>query len=134
MAVMKRSLHSYFLQAYDRLGLLPSQAQLLLALDNRAPLSHKDLAQQMHLTPGAITQLLDGLDGAGYIVRRHDEEDRRIAYLSLSRAGRHKIAAIKKVHAEVLAGALSSLDDSELEHYRAIQQKIIFRLQARQTK
>lgn len=133
ITAMKRSLHGYYQQAYERLGLFPTQSQLLLTLDQRAPISHKELARQMHLTPGAITQLLEALEETGLVTRQPDEHDRRIAYVALSRTGRRKIAAIKQVHAELLKETLSSLDDAELEFYRAIQQKILASLEQPKT-
>lgn len=133
MAAMKRSLHGYYQRAYEQLGLFPSQSQLLLMLDQQAPLTHKELAHRMHLTPGAITQLLEALESAGLVKRQPDDQDRRIAYVSLSRAGQRKIAAIKQVHAKLLKGALSGLDDAELEFYRAIQRKILASLEKSET-
>ena len=75
-----------------------SQVVLLFATERLQPASVKELAQAMHMTPGAISQLFDTLP-ASWFTRKPGSRDRRTIQVSLStkgqdtanhiRAGRH---------------------------------------------
>jgi len=46
-------------------------------LDREGPLTAGRLAKLAHLSPGAMTTLLDRIERAGFAKRRRDTEDRR---------------------------------------------------------
>ena len=49
------------------------------------------LAEQVALTSGGVTRLLDRMIKAGYVERRQGPTDRRVVYAALTPAGRAKI-------------------------------------------
>ncbi|MFA6815821.1 MAG: MarR family winged helix-turn-helix transcriptional regulator [Lentisphaeria bacterium] len=51
------------------------------------PLMLKDIAEELHLTPGAISQLVETLVNADLLVRTRNEQDRRAISIELSKTG-----------------------------------------------
>jgi DNA-binding MarR family transcriptional regulator len=125
MDVSKRSMHGHFQHVFESLKLSPSQIQLLMVINIKQPISHKALASKMQLTPGAISQLLDGLADGDYITRTQSQADRRINYLSITKAGKRKLAECNKLREQIFTKAFTTLTDAELESYLAIQQKML---------
>lgn len=48
----------------------------------------QDLADQMHFSRSGLTRLIDRIEGAGFVARQQDRQDRRGVYAVLTRAGR----------------------------------------------
>jgi DNA-binding MarR family transcriptional regulator len=124
MHTTKRLMQPCFVSILGRLHISPTQAHMLLVIDEAQPLSLKALAAKMWLTPGAVTQLVDALDQFGYIARMHDTKDRRIVHISLSAAGKQLIGKITRSHNEVMADILATLNDTEVRQLAGIQHKM----------
>lgn len=52
-----------------------------------------DLARGANMTPQAMGELVDELEGLGYLVRRPDSTDRRAKLITLTESGRQCVAA-----------------------------------------
>jgi DNA-binding MarR family transcriptional regulator len=52
-----------------------------------------DLARGANMTPQAMGELVDELEGLGYLVRRPDPTDRRAKLITLTESGRRCVAA-----------------------------------------
>ena len=87
-----------------------------------------------HVTPGGVTQQLEGLENAGLVQRTIDPEDRRVVYLSLTPDGEAKLAEFKEIGKQLLHDVFSKLDDEELAIYLQTQRKLFERLEAYQHK
>lgn len=111
-------------------GISPAQADALFFLiDQSGPVQPKDMAQGLMLTPGAVSQLLDGLNHAGFIERTASESDRRIMTITLAPAATEKIERIK-AHKHAFATNIANLlTSAELERAIKTQQKILKHLQ-----
>jgi DNA-binding MarR family transcriptional regulator len=69
-------------QAYDEhvgrtFGLNVAERQCLSLLVAEGPQTASAIARHVHLTPAAVTALLDRLEERGYVKRRSDASDRR---------------------------------------------------------
>ena len=69
-------------QAYDEqvgraYGLNLAERHCLSLLVGEGPQTASAIARHVHLTPAAVTALLDRLESRGYVRRRADPEDRR---------------------------------------------------------
>jgi hypothetical protein len=60
-----------------REGLTDSRAHLLWQLQQRGPCTQRTLAADLHVTPRAITALVDGLVATGFVTREPHPSDRR---------------------------------------------------------
>jgi DNA-binding MarR family transcriptional regulator len=126
----KRLMHTRLQQSDGQVDVSPAQIDLLLCMRHMPPVSFKELACRMHLTPGAVTQLTDPLTRAGYVSRVPDDQDRRMAYISLTEAGVEKMTKLGKTYQTILSEVLSSLDIQELEMYLRVQRKMLAYLEA----
>ena len=99
---------------------------LRLARAEDDQLSMGALAEQVALTSGGITRLLDRMIRAGYVERRQGPTDRRIVYAALTPAGHVKVEEAAAVHARDLEEVFASfapderrLLDELLDRFRA---------------
>jgi MarR family transcriptional regulator, 2-MHQ and catechol-resistance regulon repressor len=86
---------------------------LRLARADDGQLSMSALADQVALTTGGITRLLDRMIAAGLVDRRTSTADRRVALASLTAAGRKKVEAAAAVHARDLREVFAPFSPQE---------------------
>lgn len=125
------TVHRLMMQRNRRVsdGLLPlSQAELLFVVREDGPLPLKALAEHMQLTPGAITQLVEPLERAGYLERISSKEDRRVSLVGVTQLGVDKLAAMQKCKTDMFKQTYESLTIEELQLMARIQAKIITNL------
>lgn len=110
------------LQEYNLSG---SEFELFATLQHcdRAP-SSKELGKHLHLSPGAVSQLVDSLSQLGYVEQVTDEHDRRIQRLQLTTRGKKISAVIHQNKHVLIRGVLEQLTTEELSQLLKIQQKI----------
>jgi DNA-binding MarR family transcriptional regulator len=122
---LKRAMQAYVLHQEDSVQVSPAQIELLRTIHCYQPVSHKALAAHMQLTPGAVTQLIAGLDEADCIVRTADTTDRRISYVSVSKLGKRTLDNFQKLRKQLLIGAFSELAEEDLQTYLRVQHHLI---------
>jgi DNA-binding MarR family transcriptional regulator len=103
----------------------PTQMELLLSVKHLQPVSVKGIAAHMRLTPGAVTQLMEGLVTNGYIERRPDLHDRRITNVALADNGSKKLKELWDRRKEMLRKIMQELDTDELAVMLRVQEKIL---------
>lgn len=96
-------------------GLTVSRFAVLEALLHLGPCTQAVLGQKILRSPNNVTTVVDNLERAGLVERRHDEADRRVRVVHLTGTGRALIEELFPRHARVVADDLSVLDDDELE-------------------
>jgi len=82
--------------ATSHVGVNRSDGRGLDVLEERGPLTASELAAACHLSPGAITALVDRLERAGFVRRVRDDGDRRRVLVELTDAAR---AAVWELYA-----------------------------------
>ena len=102
----------------------PAQGELLMNVSD-GPVKVKDIAANLHISSGAVTQLIDQLEDQALVERFESEEDRRVVWVCISEAGRRRLAKMKKLYAEHFSELLRSLDNEELENLLSSLQKIL---------
>ena len=103
-----------------RFGTNRARYSLMRALyftsDHRLPQS--EVAREMNVTSGNVTQLIDALEREGLVERVVSETDRRITYAQLTRGGAEKcdemVPAMAQFMEESAAAALSRDEMNEL--------------------
>jgi MarR family transcriptional regulator, 2-MHQ and catechol-resistance regulon repressor len=75
------------------------------------------LAQQVALTSGGITRLLDRMIAAGLVQRVPCPTDRRVYFAALTKQGRTKLDKAAKVHAANLRQAFAGFTASDLRTF-----------------
>ena len=67
----------------DKVGLSPSDLECLGFLSHEGPVTAGRLGELTGLTSGAVTRMIDRLEGRGYVRRRADPDDRRRVMVEL---------------------------------------------------
>jgi DNA-binding MarR family transcriptional regulator len=124
-AMTQRLMRSHMQQSLGSLHIGPSEGHLLHFIGEAQPVSLKKLAETMHLTPGAITQLVEGLVQAGYVTRTSSEQDRRVTVAALTPEGIRTISSMKRSKEELFTKIVAGLSDDELAAFVSVQQKML---------
>ncbi|WP_307853048.1 MarR family transcriptional regulator [Kitasatospora sp. RG8] len=97
-----------------------THARALRVLADEGPLPVGRLAAGTETTPAATTQLVNGLEEAGYVTRERPEHDRRSTLVTLTPAGRerHRLRTASLV--ESLERLTAGLDTAEVETVTAV--------------
>jgi DNA-binding MarR family transcriptional regulator len=102
-----------------------TQIELLLVVKQRQPVNVKDLAAHMRLTPGAITQLLEGPAKHNYVAREPAEYDRRVTNISLTPTGARRLKDLWEQRKATLRQVMETLDTEELAVVLRVQEKML---------
>lgn len=99
-------------------GLHPTQHRMLMYLARRGePCRQKELADHFELTPAAVAQILDKLEGEEYVMREHSDEDCRCKRIVLTKKGwdtaEKSTVAFRDIDARVCRG----IDDADMETF-----------------
>ncbi len=106
---------TYSRSVETRFGITEPQLWALWELGRSAPLSLKDLAARMHLSPSTVVGVVDRLVAKDLVVREGDPVDRRRVCLSLSDQGKALTKQAPNPAQEQLIKGLKSLDPQQLE-------------------
>jgi len=129
MDVAKRSMHGRMQLVTDGCKVSHTQLGLLFAINHLQPISFKELAVKLSLTPGAVSQLAESLDKQQLIERQTDPKDRRRQVLRISQKGKGLLKTIEKRRAQVMQNVMKDLSDAELKTWLNIQRKLIHEFQ-----
>jgi MarR family transcriptional regulator, 2-MHQ and catechol-resistance regulon repressor len=91
------------------------EALLRISRSEGGQISMSALAQQVALTSGGITRLLDRLIEADYVTRVPCPADRRVQFAALTAAGKLKLAQAADVHARNLHQVFNGFSKRDLE-------------------
>jgi MarR family transcriptional regulator, organic hydroperoxide resistance regulator len=92
-----------------------AQFELLIELDERGELSAGELALAARISPASVTQMLDGLEHAGYVARARSDTDRRVVLASLTELGRARVEAKRAAWKERWERALAGVSPREMK-------------------
>lgn len=100
MAIMRRNMVTSR-QKSSRRHLNPAQAELLHIIVQHEGLSIKEIADILKITGSAVTQHVESLVKAGFVIREVDPKDRRTTRVRLSGKGAKKSRCLRIPFAEV---------------------------------
>ena len=90
---------------FSRAGISISHLQYwVLVKTLSGPITLNEIAKGFDIKPPSLIPVVDALEGAGYLVRKHDQEDRRKIQLIISKSG---LELVKKVPRDNKADALN---------------------------
>jgi DNA-binding MarR family transcriptional regulator len=106
------------LQANRSHGLTSTQSAAMRILFKCGPLSSADLSRKLQVTPSNITGVIDRLEKKRLVVRVPDLADRRIALITLTKAGQTLGENLPDPIENKLAARLGQLGPEEIREYR----------------
>lgn len=99
MEALTRLNQSFDRSLREKIGISQSWFEALLRLERSGgALTMTELADQIALTSGGVTRLIDRLVEEGYVERRNCESDRRVLYAGITEGGRAKLAEAIEIH------------------------------------
>ena len=102
-----------------------SRGRMMGILADRGPMSQTALAAVLDIRPQSLSELAAKAECEGFASRTPSEEDRRQTIVSLTDAGRARVAAFREAHRRHAEEFLSPLDEEEKKTLRSILDKII---------
>ncbi len=105
-------------------GLTPTQMHAIEVVGHAGELRMKELAEQMGLTTGTITVMVDGLEKHEAVERKRHEVDRRSVLVILTDKGKELFAEHHKLHMKLTQDLSASLSSKELGYLSAILTKM----------
>jgi DNA-binding MarR family transcriptional regulator len=88
---------------------------VLATIDREGDLTLGELAAREHLAPPSITKAVEKLERLGYVTRRADDTDRRVARVRISSAGRRLLAQNRSRRTAWLATRLEGLPAEDVD-------------------
>ncbi|MFI8169853.1 MarR family winged helix-turn-helix transcriptional regulator [Streptomyces sp. NPDC085931] len=95
-------------------GLSLSRTKVLQALADHGQLHQAELAASLGQAPRSVTQIVEGLERLGMVLRTGDPGDRRRKIVALTNAGRTALAAAEQAGMTTLRQYFGSLAPHEL--------------------
>jgi DNA-binding MarR family transcriptional regulator len=99
----------------ERTGVGPARLSALSVLVFGGPMRLTDLARIEQVKPPTMTKVVAGLESAGLVRRRIDEDDARAVRLEATARGTKLLQEGRRRRVERLAAALDGLDVDEVE-------------------
>ena len=105
--------------------LSPPQIHLLFTIvAEKEGITVKELADRSSITPGAVTQFVDGLVEKGLVAREGDPNDRRIVRLKATELALKQMEKMRQEHLAVMSKIFEGLNDEEIKQLIALFTKI----------
>ena len=115
---IRRKMASEMHHLFDEMQITHPQWIVLHHIKKSGMINIKDLAKHLGTTSSAATQIVDGLVKKELLLRKRNEEDRRILNIELSEKAISKFNSIKSASFNTLSALFDVLDDKELQVYR----------------
>lgn len=112
------------MQRFKR-SITSSQTEALAIVYHEGPITPKKLADQMQLTAGSITQLVEQLERLGYVQRTPSSTDRRVTHVTITEQGTAEMQHIKAQKEELFKSVYKDLSIEEVRTMAKVQEKMI---------
>ncbi|GHE06530.1 MarR family winged helix-turn-helix transcriptional regulator [Streptomyces alanosinicus] len=90
-----------------------AQVEVLQVLREHSPAHISDLTARRHLAPSTVSGLISRIVGAGLVARDVDPVNHRSSVVTLTAAGRERLATWTRTHKDPMDTAYAGLDDTE---------------------
>jgi DNA-binding MarR family transcriptional regulator len=100
-------------EAGEAAGLTPARVSALLNVDRNGPLRLAQLAAAEGINPTMLSRMVADLVDAGLMQRSSDPDDRRSAWVSVTRAGRRLAERMRRQRTAAVEAALAELEPSQ---------------------
>lgn len=102
----------------------PSQGFVLRFVAKNNSVNIKAIAETLHISSSAATQLVDGLVEKKYLVRKDNPNDRRTVTLTLSEKAKKLLKEFKEHGLQKMTALFDVFTDEELVQYVTLNKKI----------
>ncbi len=110
---------------FGNLVLTRQQMMIVFFLNEKKGVaSAKEIVEFLHVTPGAVTQFIDGLVKNGLVERTENNTDRRSVNIGLTKRAMKKFDCFKEECFNKMAQSFDDLNIQELEQLVVLTEKI----------
>lgn len=124
-SIIKRKIFGGGFNLAKKLGITPTQWQLLHIIIHHKDIGVKEIAEHLGNTSSAATQMIDRLVEDGLLIRESNAEDRRALNIKISNKSKKHLIKVREKVSKHLSDVFSVLSDKELEEYNKINKIII---------
>jgi len=128
--LLRRFERELFMQNNDSCcnGVTLAQCHTLLEIENKGKESLTELSKTLGLDKSTISRTVDGLVNVGLLDRSIPAENRRMATIQLTDAGKNICQAINDTNDKYFEDTLSVLTESERDQLTRLLEKVINRM------
>lgn len=98
-------------------GLTRTRAKALWEIAHRTPVTQRDLAEALKVSPRNVTTLVDALEKDGFVLRRNHPTDRRAVVLDLSEKGGRAVSKMKREAHRFAQDLFGNLEPEALRNF-----------------
>lgn len=107
--------HSVFDRKAAQFGMHRSQHRMLMFLCRKGnPMSQKELAEAMEISPAAVAVAIKRLEEDGYVIRKASENDSRVNEIHVTEKAKSLATESRRVFKNIDDTMFETLDDDEL--------------------
>ncbi len=100
------------------------RVRLMNMLKETGQLSQREIAEKLEIRPQSLSELLAKTEAEGFIVRRQDENDKRISVVSLTPKGEEQLIIMRKANREHAEALFAPLSEREKDDFLIILKKL----------
>lgn len=119
-----KKMQTELLEQMQASGLTPPQFYILKILDHYGASRATQLAEKMYVKPSAITVMIDRLIDHELVERYHDDNDRRVVVIELTKKGKNTVKEAMAARNEHIAKYFSQLELQEREDLLRLFEKL----------
>jgi DNA-binding MarR family transcriptional regulator len=124
LSVVGRRQSTLFMDLLKPLGLRPKHFALMNVVDLADGPSQQRVGEMLGLDPSGLISAIDELEAAGLLERRRAPDDRRRHALSLTPAGRAKLATARRASYTRGKELIAPLSDAEVQTLHDLLQRV----------
>jgi DNA-binding MarR family transcriptional regulator len=113
-------------EALAPFGIDGRECAVLLAIDDRVPVSQHEVARRMGVDRTSMVMLIDELEGKGLVHRRQDPADRRRNVVELTGEGKKILARAVRASDKAERAFLAPLSTDEAAAFRQALRSVTF--------
>lgn len=110
-------------------GITSAQFLVMRLVARHDSMTVSQIAEILGVTLSAVTLLSDRLETGGWLSRDRHPQDRRLVVLTLTDAGRQKLADLESKRIRMLHRYMSQMTESERDQMLALMEKLSFLLE-----
>ena len=110
---------------YYQTGGKAGQRRILVTLLRCGELTQKELQDVLEVSSGALSEILQKIEDAGWIERRKSRSDKRQVKLALTDAGRSLALEVKEHYSKTLFRMFECLNDGERTQLEELLEKLV---------
>jgi DNA-binding MarR family transcriptional regulator len=107
---------TYAMKSWQELELPLAQLKSLFIIVAKGAINFSALAQELSVTRGNVTGIIDRLEEQGLAVRKSNPEDRRVTWIEATDKGRGLLTTLMESQTSHMIHILEYMSPEELEH------------------